>query len=110
VLLRVSAAEVDVSMMQWREGERRRRELEVSPRERAVVERVIEEIAAELGRRVGQTFTLRELARAYAQSEAWCRDIAQRAAARDVAAQDLSVVQDAAFARFARGATDFRSP
>jgi hypothetical protein len=106
-VLHAVTPEVEVARMQWAEGSRRLRELDVTARRRAAFERVVGAIEAELSRRVGQTFTLAELAAAYERSEDWCRDVALRATS-DVAAQDLSIVGDAAFDRFARGATDFR--
>ena len=45
--------------------------------------------------------------RVYDESTAWCRDIAQLTT-EHVWAHDLSIVQDAAFARFARNASDYR--
>ena len=93
--------------MQWAEGTRRLHELDVPARERAVYERVVAAIVDELARRVGQTFTLEELAGVYADSGDWCRDVAQRTTTRP-AAHDLSIVGDAAFDRFSREAIDFR--
>lgn len=93
--------------MQWSEGSRRLRELDAPARERQAYERVIGAIVEELSRRVGQTFTLEELARVYAESADWCRDVALRTTTR-TAAHDFSIVQDAAFDRFSRGAADFR--
>jgi hypothetical protein len=71
---------------------------------------LIEEVVAELRRRVGQTFTLAELADAYEGSEDWVRDIVVRATPAKARAglKDSALVQDAAFARYARGATDYR--
>jgi len=56
---------------------------------------------------VGATFTLDELAEEYAGASALCLDTAQRVTDL-TAAHDLSIVQDAAFARFARDAIDYR--
>jgi hypothetical protein len=108
VLHAVSSSSLEVARMQWSEGSRRLLALDVPARERESYERVVVAIVHELSRRVGQTFTLEQLASAYAESEDWCRDVALRTTAR-VAAHDLSVVQDAAFDRFSRGASDFRS-
>lgn len=100
---------VDLARMQWAEGERRLAVLgdELPARRRRVIEAVVDEIAAELARRMGQAFTLADLADEYDRSAGWALDVAQRAT-RDVAAHDLSVVQDAAFSRFQRNAMDFR--
>jgi hypothetical protein len=70
---------------------------------------LIEEVVAELRRRVGQTFTLDELAGVYAGSEDWVRDVVVRAtpAKGRAGLKDSALVQDAAFAHYARGATDY---
>ena len=43
----------------------------------------------------------------YASSEPWCLEVAQRMT-DEIWAYDLSIVQAAAFARFARDAIDYR--
>jgi len=48
-----------------------------------------------------------DLAREYATSAAWTRLVAHRTT-DNVWAHDLTIVADAAFARFARGAQDYR--
>ncbi|HYX83835.1 MAG TPA: hypothetical protein VE777_02595 [Gaiellales bacterium] len=98
---------VEVAVQEWNEGARRLEELELPSARMAVIRGVVAEIAAELERRMGQTFTLAELADEYAGAAAWCLDVAQRTAPQPWA-HDLSVVQGAAFARLARNATDFR--
>lgn len=98
---------VDLALMEWDAGLRRLESLDVPPAREAVYRAVIEEIVAELNRRVGQTFTLERLAREYEQSASWTRLVAQRTTDQ-VWAHDLTIVGDAAFARFARGASDYR--
>lgn len=61
----------------------------------------------ELRRRVGQTFTLRELTDAYAASERWAREaVAERAAVAGWPTL-LAVALDEAFHRYSRGAVDY---
>ena len=71
---------------------------------------LVEAVEDQLARRVGQTFTLAELARAYEGSEDWVRDvIVSSAPARSRAGiRDTALVQDAAFALYAQGASDYR--
>jgi len=71
---------------------------------------LVEAVADELARRVGQTFTLAELAGAYEGSEDWVRDvIVSSAPAKSRAGiRDTALVQDAAFALYAQGASDYR--
>lgn len=79
------------------------------PSERDALERVTEAIVAELRRRLGGAFTLGELAALYGeQGVDWCFDLATRAAPDSPSAWDLSTVAGAAFARYAREASDFR--
>jgi hypothetical protein len=59
---------------------------------------------------VGQTFTLAELAYAYEGSEDWVRDVVVRSAPPRARAgiRDVALVQDAAFALYAQGASDYK--
>jgi hypothetical protein len=98
---------VELAVMEWDAGQRRLEALDVAPAREAVYRAVVDEIVAELNRRVGQTFTLEQLAREYERSAAWTRQVAQRTTDQ-VWAHDLTIVADAAFARFARGAWDYR--
>ena len=67
----------------------------------------VDAVTAELRRRIGQTFTLDELAAMYADAERWSR----RAVAESAVASDwprtLALVEAAAFHLYARGATDY---
>ena len=103
----MSTPAVQVAMIEWEEGRRRLESLDVPPRQERVIRRVVDEIVAELERRLGQVYSLAELVRVYDESTAWCLDIAQLTT-EHVWAHDLSIVQDAAFARFARNASDYR--
>jgi hypothetical protein len=60
-------------------------------------------VLAELRRRLGSTFTLRELTDLYASGVDWASDLAQRR----FAGTDSAWVVDAAFNRYAREAADF---
>ena len=106
MLLRVNAA-VEVAMQEWTAGERRLAELETTAARRTVLNGVVAEIADELQRRMGHAFDLNALSDEYAGAGAWCLDVAQRTTSH-AWAHDLSLVQDAAFARIARNALDFR--
>jgi hypothetical protein len=98
---------VDAVRQEWEEGNRR---LEAHARDRRAYVRLLEQVEVltdELRRRVGQTFTLAELADAYAGAERWSRDaIAERAPVRGWSST-LSIVEDAAFHRYQRGAIDY---
>src|SRR5690348_13465575 len=91
----------------WLEGQRRLERAESA--DRPALERVTDAIVTELRRRLGGTFTTSELAALYGtQGIDWCFDIATRAAPANPAAWDLTTVAGAAFARYAREASDFR--
>ena len=90
----------------WEEGRRRR--ADVDPADARAVDAVIDEIALELRRRVGGSFTTDELARYYlTEGTDWCFDIATRVAPASPAAWDMTTVAGAAFARYVRSAIDF---
>jgi hypothetical protein len=90
----------------WQEGQRRLRETD--PRDRDACERVVEELLIALRRRLGGPFTVTELAALYLQQGTdWCFEIAVRAAPNNPAAWDMTTVAGAAFARYAREASDY---
>ena len=91
----------------WQEGERRLAQAE--PADRQALERVIDEVVLELRRRLGGPFTTQELARlSIEEGTDWCFAIATRVAPANPAAWDVPTVTGAAFARYAREATDYR--
>jgi hypothetical protein len=95
---------------QWEDGRRRLAdEGEGTARSRHLL-LLVEAVVAELRRRVGHTFTLADLAQAYEGSEDWVREVVVRATPPKSRAglRDAALVQDAAFADYARGASDYR--
>ena len=91
----------------WQEGERRLAQAE--PSDKPAIERVVDELVNELRRRLGGPFTTDELARLYAaQGTDWAFAIASRVAPGNPAAWDMPMVAGAAFARYAREASDYR--
>jgi hypothetical protein len=95
---------------QWDEGKRRLAdEGEDTARSRHLGV-LVEAVADELQRRVGQTFTLRDLAEAYGGAEDWVREvIVSSAPPRSRAGiRDTALVQDAAFSHYAQGASDYQ--
>lgn len=92
---------VENALFQWREGEQRLREAE--ERERRRLERAADAVVEELRRRLGSRFLIEELAAFYGEGTDWAAELAQRGAA----GTDATYVVDAAFARYAREASDF---
>jgi hypothetical protein len=103
----VTEAEVESARREWGEGHRRL--LDQAPdgtaRERLLAQ--VDVVAAELRRRVGGVFTLRELAAAYARSEEWSRAIVSEQAPAPGWPRTLSLVEAAAFHLYSRGAQDY---
>jgi hypothetical protein len=89
------------ALYQWQDGERRLRDA-VEP-ERAQLERAAEIVLDELRRRLGSSFVLDELAAYYAEGTDWANELAWRYAP----AGEAVAVVDAAFARYAREASNF---
>src|SRR5437764_3294643 len=67
----------------------------------------LEAVTAELRRRVGQSFTLAELADAYASAEVWSREAVEETEPASGWPRRLSTVTDAAFHLYSRGAVDY---
>lgn len=101
------AAPVDIARREWEQGSA---ELERESRDRGRYERLLEQVevvVAELRKRVGQTYTLAELAAAYADADRWTRDAVGERAPAAGWPRDLSLVSAAAFHAYARGALDY---
>jgi hypothetical protein len=64
-------------------------------------------VHAELRRRIGQTYTLQQLAAAYGVSESWAREVLQERAEMPGWPRDLTTVLAAAFDAYQRGASDY---
>jgi chorismate-pyruvate lyase len=67
----------------------------------------LEVVTAELQTRVGQTFTLDELAAAYDDADRWALAALSERAGYEGWPRDVALVTDAAFHAYARGAVDF---
>jgi hypothetical protein len=93
------------TLYQWQQGARR---LRAEPAERrAQLERVTEELVAELRRRLGGRFSAAELAELYRQGTSWCLPVAMRVAPEAPWAWEAGIVIDAAFGRYLREAADY---
>jgi hypothetical protein len=100
------AADFDVLLGLWEDGQRRIAEAE--PAERRTLEHVVDELVLELRRRVGGRFLADELAEYYlSEGTDWCFQIAVTVAPGEPEAWDTGIVAGAAFARYARQAADF---
>jgi len=92
---------------EWEESHRR---LAVEALDREQYERLLEQVdavGAELRRRIGQTFTLAELAEAYSGAECWSRDAILATRPSPGWPRTLALVEGAAFHLYSRGALDY---
>jgi hypothetical protein len=99
---------LDVVRREWAQGYRR---FEAASREPVVgdrLQRQLEIVTDELRKRIGQTFTLEQLAAAYDNADDWARDVVSERAATPGWVRTLSIVEDAAFYLYQRGAVDYK--
>ena len=100
--------DVELARQQWDDGRRRvERSQPGSPEARRFASE-IDLVVAELRRRVGQMFTLAELADTYDDAGEWARDVLYDARPEGAPPPDAATVTDAAFQKYARGALDYR--
>ena len=99
------AAVLEHARQEWEQGHRRLQGLAGDPVYRRLLGQV-DAVTNELRRRVGQTFTLSELADAYTSADVWGWEVlAQRMGTGDLA--HVAAALDAAFYLYARGAVDY---
>jgi hypothetical protein len=99
--------DVQLARQQWEDGRRRIEQTRSDPAVYARLHHQVELVARELRKRVGVTFTLEELAAVYDRAEDWARDLLHEARDEDAPPPETSTVADAAFHRYARGASDY---
>lgn len=99
---------VDYARSRWEEGELRVQRATADSRRRDMLEGVVEAILHELEKRIGQVFSSLELAAIQDSSESWCTRIAHEVAPQAPFAWELDTVQNAAFHRYSRRATDYQ--
>jgi hypothetical protein len=95
------AYSLDNALFQWREGERR--VADTPEPAKADLERAVAEVVDELRKRLGSSFVLDELADLYGEGTDWATELA----VRHGAGTDAATVADAAFARYAREASNY---
>jgi hypothetical protein len=92
---------------EWEDGDRR---LEATRGDSRRYERLLEQVeivADELRKRIGQTYTLAELADAYRDAERWAREAVEERAPSPGWTRDLALVLAASFFAYQRGALDY---
>jgi hypothetical protein len=104
----VPSPAVEIARREWEESHRL---LEAESGDRARYRRLLDQMDAvlsELRKRVGQTFTLGDLAEEYGRAERWSREAVAQAGPPAGWPRTLSVVEGAAFHVYARGALDYK--
>jgi hypothetical protein len=101
------ASYLDAARQQWAEGDRRLSAQVSDPDAFESLMEQVEAVTEALRRRIGEHFTLDELADVYGAADSWVLEAVAGRAQRPGWVGKLSVAQDAAFHRYARGATDY---
>ncbi|MFL5922383.1 MAG: hypothetical protein ACJ75Q_02205 [Gaiellaceae bacterium] len=99
---------LETTRREWEEGNRR---LQAAASDHQLHERLLAEVGVvleQLRRRVGQIFTLDELARAYGDADRWVQAALDEAQPAPGWPARSTTVQDAAFHLYSRGAVDYR--
>lgn len=104
---RAVAIATEVLRREWEDGHRRFEAAARDPVAGARLHAQLEVVMDELRKRIGQTFTLDELAAAYARADDWVRAAVSERAATPGWPRTLALVQDAAFYLYQRGAVDY---
>jgi hypothetical protein len=103
----VTEAEIESARREWEEAYRRLQELARESEQPDRLLAQVDAVTAELRRRVGGTFTLKELVAAYAGAERWSRAAVAEEAPAPGWPRTHSLVEAASFHEYARGAQDY---
>ena len=98
---------VETARSEWEDSSRRLADEARDDAHYAQLLEQLEAVTAELRRRVGQTFTLAELAEAYTGADDWSRDAVAAMEPPPGWPTFVALVQGAAFHEYARGALDY---
>jgi hypothetical protein len=99
--------EIELARQQWQDGSRRIERTRSDPALYARMHGLVGVVTAELRRRIGQTYTLAELADIYAAADEWARSALDDAEPDASTPPEVSTIADAAFYLYARGASDY---
>jgi len=99
---------VSAARREWDDGNRRFSEQARDPARTDTLHRQRDVVLDELRRRVGSVYTLAELASAYGASERWLQAVIEERAPSQGWARTVSIVGDAAFHAYSRGAQDYK--
>jgi hypothetical protein len=100
-------SQASIARHEWEEGSRRLEAARDDGHRYGQLLELLNLVHAELRRRIGQTYTLQQLAAAYGDSESWAREVLQERAETPEWPRDLTTVLAAAFDAYQRGAIDY---
>jgi hypothetical protein len=92
---------------EWEDGSRRLEATRDDPARYRQLLELLGYVVDELRKRVGQTYTLGELASAYRDAEGWAREVLEERASFSRWPRELATVLAAAFDAYQRGALDY---
>jgi hypothetical protein len=92
---------------EWEEGHRRLEAARIDPPRYRQLLRQVEVVTDELRKKVGQTYSLAQLADAYRDAERWAREAVEERSPGPGWPRDLALVLAAAFYAYQRGAVDY---
>jgi hypothetical protein len=101
-------SDVELARQQWRDGNRRLEEARADGRRYRQLTEGADRVVDALRRRLGQSFTLEELASTYHGADDWVRDLLEDTDPEGGVPNEPGTVADAAFHAYARGAVDYR--
>lgn len=99
---------VAVARHEWEEGSRRLEAARDDARRYRQLLELLDLVLDELRKRIGQTYTLGELASAYGDSERWAREVLEERASFPGWPRELTTALAAAFDAYQRGAVDYK--
>jgi hypothetical protein len=100
--------DLDLARHQWQDGIRRVEATRADRARYAARMAQVDILVNALRQRVGQVFTLDELAQSYEGADDWARAVLDDADPEAPPVSEAGTVADAAFHVYARGATDYR--
>ena len=100
-------ADLESAKRDWEDAYRRLEEAARDPARAEQLRLQLGVVTDELRKRVGSSFTLRDLVTEYRDADSWARDTVSERAAAPGWPRTLSVVEGAAFHLYARGAVDY---
>jgi hypothetical protein len=98
---------LELARQQWSDGNRRVEASRGEPAQYARLRDQVDVVTQELRRRLGQTYTLDELATAYDRADDWALLALHDSLPDGSPPPDSALVADAAFHAYARGAADY---